>query len=136
LQEQRRRGALIDGRNRLRACELAGVEPSFTVFEGDEDAVRAFIAEVNLERRDLKKGQKAMALAMLFPNGQRGRGGNGAVRKALETSDFSRQRLDQARSVLNHSRALAEDVLRELDHLAGLALFVDVVSHLKIKGAD
>jgi hypothetical protein len=36
---------LIDGRSRLRACKIAGVEPTFTVFAGAEDAVRAFIAD-------------------------------------------------------------------------------------------
>lgn len=45
--------------------------------------MRTFIADVNLERRDLKKGQKAMALAMLFPRGKRGRGKVDPARKSL-----------------------------------------------------
>jgi hypothetical protein len=45
-------------------------------------AVHAFIADMNLERRDLKKGQKAMALAMLFPEEQRGRGKVDPARKS------------------------------------------------------
>ncbi len=101
---------LIDGRNRLRACEVAGVEPTFTLFEGSNDDVLAFIADVNLERRDLKKGQKAMALAMLYPEAKRGmhsqsRNGTG--------KEFSKQRLADARAVLRHSSVLAEDVLAD-----------------------
>ena len=54
---------------------IAGVDPVFTVFEGDNEAVRAYIADVNLERRDLKKGQKAMALAMLYSRARDRRSG-------------------------------------------------------------
>jgi hypothetical protein len=73
--------------------------------------VRAFIADVNLERRDLKKGQKAMLYATLFPDpGKRGRGNK---EKYLETKEFSPTRLSQARAVLAHSSALAQDVLHD-----------------------
>jgi hypothetical protein len=68
-------------------------------------------SRVNLARRNLSKGQQAMALAMLYPEGERGRGKNAAARKAQETTGFSSERLRQARSVLHHSRALAESVL-------------------------
>lgn len=49
-------GVLIDGRNRLRACEIAGVEPEFVVFDGDPVA---FIIGQNLQRRDLSQDRKA-----------------------------------------------------------------------------
>lgn len=47
---------ILDGRNRLRACDLAGVEPVFVVHDGDPVA---FIISANLQRRDLTQGQKA-----------------------------------------------------------------------------
>ena len=56
---------LIDGRNRLAACEMAGVVPEFRSFEGD---INAFINSVNNLRRELTKGQKAMAYAVMFPD--------------------------------------------------------------------
>lgn len=100
-------GLLIDGRNRLQGCELAEVEPQFEMLNG-VDAV-AYIVSANLARRNLTKGQQAMALAMIYPEpDKRGRGNKG---KAAETSDFSQKRLSQARSVLRHSQALAEDVI-------------------------
>lgn len=49
-------GVLVDGRNRLAACERAGVEPTFTVLVGDPVA---FIVSANLQRRDLTAGMKA-----------------------------------------------------------------------------
>jgi hypothetical protein len=64
-------GRLIDGRNRLAACTLAGVAPTFVVDPTltDEDAIGAYIWDVNGERRDMSKGQKAM-LAALRPGTQ------------------------------------------------------------------
>ena len=59
-------GVLVDGRNRLRACELAGVEPWFEVRSEltDEDAITAFIWDANGDRRNLSKGQRAMLAAL------------------------------------------------------------------------
>lgn len=52
---------LLDGRNRLAACKLAGVEPRFVEYEGESPV--AFILGINLARRHLDKGQK-IALAL------------------------------------------------------------------------
>src|SRR5262245_56350846 len=93
---------LVDGRNRLAACKIAGKEPIFETRQFiNEDAIRAFVKSRG-ERRDLTKGERAMALAMLYPQGPRGRG-----KKDVETTGFSKSRLDQARQVLRHSPELA-----------------------------
>lgn len=66
-------GVLVDGRNRLRACEIAGVEPKFDVrYVLDSDAeIAEFIWDVNGDlRRHMKKGALAM-LAALKPGPQR-----------------------------------------------------------------
>jgi hypothetical protein len=63
---------LIDGRNRLRACEIAGVEPRFQTIEfNDDEAVKAFIADKS-EHRNISKGQKAMQIALLWPQPEKG----------------------------------------------------------------
>lgn len=49
---------VLDGRNRLRACEAAGVAPRFETFAGDDPF--AFVVSANMHRRDLTKSQKAM----------------------------------------------------------------------------
>lgn len=66
-------GVLVDGRNRLRACEIAGVDPKFDVrYVLDSDAeIAEFIWDVNGDlRRHMKKGALAM-LAALKPGPQR-----------------------------------------------------------------
>jgi ParB-like chromosome segregation protein Spo0J len=53
-------GRIVDGRNRFRACELAGVEPEIEqrVF-ADDRAVLAFVVSANLRRRHLSESQRA-----------------------------------------------------------------------------
>jgi hypothetical protein len=104
-------GQLIDGRNRMEACKLAGVEPRFEKLNGHDPL--AYIASANLQRRNLSKGQQAMALAKIYPYAEKGgRGKNVAARKIVETTGFSASRLTQARSVLAYSPALAAEVLK------------------------
>lgn len=101
-------GVLIDGRNRLQACSLAGVEPQFVELNGHDAA--ALIFSANLARRNLTKGQQAMAMAMIYPEPAKlRRKGSGSLE--TEGPKFSSARLSQARAVLRHSRALAEDVI-------------------------
>jgi len=103
---------LIDGRNRMAACKIANVEPRFEQLNG-HDAL-AYIVSANLQRRNLTKGQQAMLLAMIYPEGQHGRGKNAEARKAVVSAGFSVERLKQARSVLRHSQALAEGVIKRM----------------------
>ncbi len=46
---------ILDGRNRFKACEIAGIEPVFADYEGpaDEASLRAFIEDKNEHRRHL-----------------------------------------------------------------------------------
>lgn len=53
-------GVVLDGRNRLRACELAGVEPQFVEWDG-EGSPEEWVATKNSVRRNLSQSQKAYA---------------------------------------------------------------------------
>lgn len=55
-------GRIVDGRNRIAACELAGVEPTFVTNDEltDDDAIEDYVLSVNVENRSLNSGQKAM----------------------------------------------------------------------------
>jgi N6-adenosine-specific RNA methylase IME4 len=56
-------GAVLDGRNRLAACELAGVEPSYNVYRGDDPV--GFVVSLNLKRRHLSESQRALVAAKI-----------------------------------------------------------------------
>jgi hypothetical protein len=88
---------LVDGRNRVAACRIAGVEPIFERLPEDQNPA-AYIMSANMHRRDLTKGQKAMLWAMEYPEPaavkRKGTGSTAAV------DLFSGQLLSNARVVL------------------------------------
>lgn len=99
------KGVLIDGRNRLKACEIADVEPFFETFDGDDDAVIAFILSLNVMRRHLWKGQKAMAVAFAYPEASK------LKRRSVKITDLDTAPLSHARTVLAADEDLAKLVL-------------------------
>ncbi len=69
-------GAVLDGRNRWLACEIAGVTPTTTAYAGDTTpgALLAFVISTNLNRRHLDESQRATIGARLckdFDSGTR-----------------------------------------------------------------
>jgi ParB-like chromosome segregation protein Spo0J len=97
---------LVDGRNRLAACEIAGVEPRFERLAEGAD-LKAYVMSYNVMRRHMAAGQRAMSVAMIYPDpATRGRG-----RKSFVAKDFSEAALSKARAVLRFSRALAQSVM-------------------------
>jgi hypothetical protein len=54
-------GKILDGRNRYQACESSGVKPEYTEFEGDDPL--SHVLDLNLHRRHLTSGQRAIVVA-------------------------------------------------------------------------
>lgn len=98
---------LLDGRNRLAACELAGVEPRFETRELAEEDARWFINQLNTHRRHLTKGARAMAVALEHPDHfERGGEVDRDSMYSGNTLNISRDLLNKARLVL---REFGED---------------------------
>ena len=57
-------GLLLDGRNRLRACQELGIEPLVHEVSGDTDPVD-YVVSMNIMRRQLTKSQRSMVAATL-----------------------------------------------------------------------
>lgn len=94
-------GMLIDGRNRLAACKIAGVEPRFTT--DDRDPLRLIVSH-NVFRRPVSKGQQAMITAMACSVSGH------SLRTLAKEHGLSRSRLSAANVVLQHAPELAERV--------------------------
>ena len=99
-------GQILDGRNRLTACQMAKVKPDFTTYEGGDPA--GFAVSANIIRRHLSKGQQAMILVkseLLVTNKK--------TREQLSTEhDVKRNRLSYASMIQQYAPELVEEVIR------------------------
>ena len=94
---------ILDGRNRYRACEAAGVEPTFTVYQGDDPV--GFVISLNLRRRHLNESQRAIVAAKLatLKDGQRADLVEGLpIGRASALLNVGDRTVARAREVLEH----------------------------------
>jgi len=106
-------GVLLDGRNRLAACNLEGIEPKFATFTGSPVAL---IVSANVTRRQMTKYQQAMARAVgLAEAGQRANGKWATGVLDTESVSVARTSLSRCGAVLDYDAdqgtSLADDVL-------------------------
>lgn len=115
------RGQILDGRNRYKACQMAGVTPRFKEFSAvkAERSPEEFVLSRNLRRRHLSVGQKA-AIALEWAdqlesrpksdkNKRTGRP-RGAVLEAAEHIGIDRQRIFEARLIRKANQSLYQEL--------------------------
>jgi DNA-binding transcriptional regulator YdaS (Cro superfamily) len=96
-------GLVLDGRNRLRACKAATVEPRFVTFEGGDPV--AHVVALNLTRRHMSESQRAMVAAKIATLGH---GRPRKERTSAEKPSIEGFSQDQAAAMLNVSRPSVE----------------------------
>ncbi len=104
---------LIDGRNRRAACKLAGIEPSIRELNGGDPT--AYVLSANIHRRHMTKGQRAMAVAKIYPDPKRG--AHSELNKSTGGLGFDKAYLSHARTVLQYAPDLAANVLTGAESL-------------------
>jgi N6-adenosine-specific RNA methylase IME4 len=60
-------GMILDGRNRLEACGIAGVDPWIVEWEPNGKSPLAYVVSKNIHRRHLDKDARAIAAVRLLP---------------------------------------------------------------------
>lgn len=110
-------GQVLDGRNRLLACEKAGVEPTFTEFEGDEDAALALVVSLNVQRRDLTPGQRALSAARRWGLDEK-RNGRPTKEKTVQSKPISLDAVSREFKSAKVTITQARDLLVEAPDLA------------------
>lgn len=111
-------GAILDGRNRHRACQLAGVEPKFVYANlGEIGDPFVYVASLNLHRRHLNESQRALVGARLkehFAEQARERQGTRTDLLA-NLPGGSRNARDDAAALVNVSPRSVESAARVLE---------------------
>ena len=59
-------GKVLDGRNRMRACDEAGVEPRFETYNGTETQAMALVRSLNEHRRHSPEELRQQSIAKLI----------------------------------------------------------------------
>lgn len=96
-------GRILDGRNRYTACTIAGVEPEFVTYDGDDPD--GYALAVNIARRHLVAGQRAMVIARAAVISEK------SQRAIAEEHGLSQSRVAYAATVLEFAPDLADSVV-------------------------
>jgi hypothetical protein len=78
------KGEILDGINRYRACKVAGVEPMFEEWVGDDPLT--YVVSVNIRRRHMDKGQRALLATEMLPEFEARAKGRQGRRSDIATS--------------------------------------------------
>src|SRR5580658_7238091 len=116
-------GVVLDGRNRLKACEIAGIDPQFEVYEGSNPV--GFIISSNLKRRQLNESQRALMATRLatlargqhqtaFESAEKFQPPNDQMRKFADSDSGMTQAA--AAAALNVSKRSVQSARVVLDH--------------------
>lgn len=106
-------GMILDGRNRWKACEIAGVDP-LTIEYGGTDPL-GFVLSINLHRRHLSESQRAMVGARIV-DWERGMNQNTEGCANLHSRKDVAKRLSISERAISAARRVRDRGVEELSH--------------------
>ena len=95
---------LLDGRNRWRACELAGVDVKLRDWQGTQEQALRYVISLNLRRRHLDESQRAMVADRVATMGE------GRPKSTAEISAVSQTAAAEMLNVSRESVVMARKV--------------------------
>jgi len=106
------KGEIIDGRHRYQACQQLGREPLLREIQLNAGDPLALVISLNLHRRHLSEGQRAIIAARLatLPHGRP----DANAQICAFTQDEAAQHLKVSRRTVQHARAVLDHGIDEL----------------------
>jgi hypothetical protein len=117
-------GAVLDGRNRLAACDRAGIKPQFEDFVGTEEEALALVLSLNATRRNMTAGQRAIVAARTMKKMPERRGGDRSKQTA-RTGQFAPWSRDTLAKTFSVGKNAIQQALVLLDEAPDLAAQVE-----------
>jgi ParB-like chromosome segregation protein Spo0J len=112
-------GQVLDGRNRLKACEKAGALPQFIEHQGDDASALALVISLNSQRRDLTPAQRALTAARTWLlNGDTTKPGPRQKKELSESPTIGVKELCRQFRTTDKTVLQARDLLQEAPDLA------------------
>ena len=124
-------GFVLDGRNRLAACEMLGLEPHTVDYDGSDPL--AFVVSKNLHRRHLTEGQRASIGSSLITMKQ-GRRTDleppANLQEVVSTQDAAQMMNVSERSVRTATKIVREAVKEILDEVKSGGMSLNEASNV------
>jgi hypothetical protein len=117
----RYQGKILDGRNRLSACEEASVQPRFEDFTGTDAEALALVLSLNAARRDMTNAQRTITAARLWTQSNANgysKGGRPKKGKPGDIPPVSLRQLERIFRTDHKTIQLARDLLKGAPDLA------------------
>lgn len=103
-------GRILDGRNRYRACQQAGIKPDYVTYTGNDLA--EYVIDCNTTRRHMSVGARAMATALILE--EAGRTYGAITQGKLSGINSSvRVAISRARKIIDYAPNLVDDVIND-----------------------